>query len=121
MMCIVLKFSLPGLTMGRCLFASCHSSTSDKSIVFFRPPLKTDPAKAKLWLNRAHRKDLTIEMMTYNHVVCQKHFNASQVEGRRYGHSTRLYLKPGELPLINGQSPTRPITKPVIDNKVIML
>ena len=96
--------------MGRCLFASCDSDTRNTTIVFFKTPIRIDTNLAKLWFNRARRQDMSFGELKYNHMVCHKHFNRSQVEYKQYGKRFRPTIKLGELPLVNGERPTHPFT-----------
>ena len=95
--------------MGRCLFASCNSDTKNNKIVFFKTPKRTDINSAKLWFSRARREDMSFDDMTYNHMVCHKHFERTQVERKCYGKRFRLSVKKGELPLVNGKRPVHPV------------
>ena len=99
--------------MVRCLYASCSSdSRSQEKIKFFRLP--TEQAIAKLWFNRSRRADLTFEKLSKRHSVCHKHFEANQVERQLHGMKAKLFVKKGEIPLVNGRMPKHPVILPTV-------
>lgn len=91
--------------MGRCLFASCKSDTSDRSKTFFRVPVSKDIQIAKLWLTRARRQDLDFSTLHKSAVVCSDHFHPDQLLTEPFGYGTRLRVKEGEIPFANGVTP----------------
>ena len=93
--------------MGRCMFSSCDSDTSNTNISFYSVPLKSNSECARLWLSRAKRADLTSDKLTTSYRVCGKHFSLSQLEPYSYGGLQRSRVKYGELPYPNGTQPPK--------------
>lgn len=79
-----------------CLFANCRNDRKDTSITFFRVP--KDPKLRKAWFLRSKRADLTLAELNDNYVVCERHFDPSQLYEEQHGNRIRKRVRNGEEP-----------------------